>query len=163
GRDFTLLPRRDQQVHQPTVPCLRRARLRPGGRHVHRRPGSQGLALRRLRLPPGYWPRPGSGAVIDAVARDMSPAYLLAVPTHVPWAVIVFDHFQVIKLFSEKLSPWRRAWYRQAAAGDQEVLKGARWLLLKNPEDLGPARDAWARLEKALRLNQPLATASYLK
>ncbi len=43
------------------------------------------------------------------------------------------------------------------------MLKGTRWLLLKNPEDLDPARDELTRLEKALRLNQPLATAYYLK
>ncbi len=111
-----------------------------------------------------FWKRlDRSGAVIDAVAMDMSAAYILAVETHLPWAVIVFDHFHVIKLFNEKLSQLRRDLYRQAAEGDQEVLKGTRWLLLKNPEDLDPARDELARLEKALRLNQPLATAYYLK
>jgi transposase len=111
-----------------------------------------------------FWKRlHRSGAVIDAVAIDMSPAYILAVQTHLPWAVLVFDHFHVIKLFNEKLSQLRRDLYRQAAADDQEVLKGTRWLLLKNPEDLDPARDELARLEKALHLNQPLATAYYLK
>jgi transposase len=111
-----------------------------------------------------FWKRlDRSGAVIDAVAMDMSAAYILAVETHLPWAVIVFDHFHVIKLFNEKLSQLRRDLYREAAADDQEVLKGTRWLLLKNPEDLDPARDELARLEKALRLNQPLATAYYLK
>jgi transposase len=93
----------------------------------------------------------------------MSAAYILAVETHLPWAVIVFDHFHVVKLLNEKLSQLRRDLYREAAADGQDVLKGTRWLLLKNPEDLDPARDELARLEKALRLNQPLATAYYLK
>lgn len=111
-----------------------------------------------------FWKRlDRSGAVIDAVAMDMSPAYIRAVETHLPWAVIVFDHFHVVKLFNEKLSQLRRDLYREAADEDQEVLKGTRWLLLKNPEDLDPGRDELARLEKALRLNQPLATAYYLK
>jgi len=111
-----------------------------------------------------FWKRlDRSGAVIDAVAIDMSPAYILAVETHLPWAVVVFDHFHVIKLCNEKLSQLRRDLYHQAAAEDQEVLQGTRWLLLKNPEDLDPARDELARLEKALHLNQPLATAYYLK
>src|SRR5262249_47881982 len=70
---------------------------------------------------------------------------------------------RVIKLCNAKRSQLRRDLYRQAAEADQEVLKGTRWLLLKNPEDLGPARDELARLEKALQLNQPLATAYYLK
>jgi transposase len=112
-----------------------------------------------------FWQRlHRSGAVIEAVAMDMSPAYLLAVQTHLPWAVVVFDHFHVIKLCNAKLSQLRRDLYREAAAaGDQGVLQGTRWLLLKNPEDLDPARDELARLEKALELNKPLATAYYLK
>jgi transposase len=109
---------------------------------------------RRLRRSP---------AVIDAVAIDMSAAYILAVETHLPWAVVVFDHFHVIKLFNDKLSQLRRDLYREAAAADQEVLKGTRWLLLKNLEDLDPERDELSRLEKALELNKPLATAYYLK
>src|SRR5262249_2896111 len=111
-----------------------------------------------------FWKRLNrSGAEIDAVAMDMSPAYILAVTTHLPWAVIVFDHFHVIKLFNEKLSRLRHDLYEQAAAEDREVLKGTRWLLLKNLENLDPARDELRRLEKALQLNQPLATAYYLK
>ena len=111
-----------------------------------------------------FWKRlHRSGAEIDAVAMDMSAAYLLAVQTHIPWAVVVFDHFHVIKLFNEKLTQLRRDLYHQAAEADQEVLKGVRWLLLKNPENLDPARNELARLEKALHLNRPLATAYYLK
>lgn len=111
-----------------------------------------------------FWQRLNrSGAVVDAVAIDMSPAYRRAVDTHLPWAVVVFDHFHVIKLFNEKLSQLRRDLHRQATEQDQEVLKGTRWLLLKNPANLDPARDELARLEKALELNQPLATAYYLK
>jgi transposase len=43
------------------------------------------------------------------------------------------------------------------------VLKGTRWLLLKRPENLDPKRNEPKRLAEALRLNQPLATAYYLK
>jgi transposase len=43
------------------------------------------------------------------------------------------------------------------------VLKGTRWLLLKNPENLDGSKNEKERLEEALRLNQPLATAYYLK
>jgi transposase len=45
----------------------------------------------------------------------------------------------------------------------KNVLKGIRWLLLKRPENLDPKRDESGRLEEALRLNRPLATAYYLK
>lgn len=105
-----------------------------------------------------------SGAKIEAVAMDMSPAYIEAVSTHLPEAAIVFDHFHVIKLFNEKLSDLRRDLYREAT--DQlhkDVLKGTRWLLLKNPDNLSPDRKEAERLQEALRLNQPLAMAYYMK
>jgi transposase len=90
-----------------------------------------------------FWKRlKSSHAKVKAVAMDMSPAYISAVVTHLPKAVLVFDHFHIIKLF---------------------VLKGTRWLLLKNPENLDETRDEPKRLQEALKLNEPLATAYYMK
>jgi transposase len=103
-------------------------------------------------------------ARIAAVATDMSPAYTRAVRDNLPRAVHVFDHFHVIKLFNDKLSAFRRELYQELTSDqDRRVLKGTRWLLLKNPENLEDGRDERRRLEDALRLNQPLATAYYLK
>ena len=48
-------------------------------------------------------------------------------------------------------------------AGTGRPLVGTRWLLLKNPENLNEEKDEPARLEEAMRLNAPLATAYYLK
>lgn len=105
-----------------------------------------------------------SRARIQAVAMDMSSAYISAVETHLPEAAIVFDHFHVIKLMNEKLTALRRDLFREATDGLQkDVLKGTRWLLLKNPENLNTEKDEPKRLEEALRLNAPLATAYYLK
>jgi transposase len=103
-------------------------------------------------------------AKVQAVATDMSPAYIRAVRDNLPRAVHVFDHFHVIKLFNEKLSAFRHELYNQASS-DQErrVLKGTRWLLLKNPENLDAGRNELVRLQEALRLNEPLAIAYYLK
>lgn len=112
-----------------------------------------------------FWKRlRRAGAAIEAVAIDMSPAYIQAVLTHLREAVLVFDHFHIIKLFNERLSELRRRLHHEAA--DQlhkQVLKGTRWLLLKNPENLDESRDEPARLCEALELNRPLATAYYLK
>jgi transposase len=102
-------------------------------------------------------------AKVEAVAMDMSPAYHAAVSAYLPNARIVFDHFHVIKLFNDKLSGLRRSLYHRATAEQKKVLKGSRWLLLKAPENLDPERDEEARLEEALKLNKPLATAYYLK
>jgi transposase len=112
-----------------------------------------------------FWKRlRPSRARIEAVAMDMSGAYRGAVAMHLPKAQIVFDHFHVIKLFNDKLSDLRRELYRAATdVQHKEVLKGTRWLLLKNPENLDPKKDEKRRLEEALALNRPLATAYYLK
>ena len=105
-----------------------------------------------------------SQATVDAVAIDMSPAYISAVMKHLPGAVIVFDHFHVVKLFNDKLSDLRRDLYREAKDQLQkDVLKGTRWLLLKNPGNLDEKKGERERLKEALRLNQPLYTAYYLK
>jgi transposase len=112
-----------------------------------------------------FWKRlRPSGAKIEAVAMDMSVAYRGAVSTNLPKAKIVFDHFHVIKLFNDKLSELRRELYREATDMMQKkVLKGTRWLLLKNPENLDEEQDEKRRLNEALKLNEPLATAYYLK
>jgi transposase len=105
-----------------------------------------------------------SRAKIRAVAMDMSSAYISAVRDFLPEAAIVFDHFHVIKLMNDKLSELRRELYREAADKlHKDVLKGTRWLLLKNPENLDFERNEPQRLQEALLLNQPLATAYYLK
>jgi transposase len=112
-----------------------------------------------------FWKRlRSSGAQIEAVATDMSPAYIEAVTTRLPQATLVFDRFHVIKLFNDKLANLRRDLHREATDGlHKEVLKGTRWLLLKRPENLDPKRNEATRLAEALKLNQPLATAYYLK
>ena len=125
--------------------------------HVGRGKGGDALVpfWRRLRA---------SGAKIQAVACDMSPAYIDAVVTHLPRAAMVFDRFHVVNLLNDKLSQLRRELHRTLSDTMQkQVLKGVRWLLLKRPENLDARRNERQRLEEALRLNAPLATAYYLK
>jgi transposase len=112
-----------------------------------------------------FWRRlRGSGARIRAVATDMSPAYTLAVGQNLPKAIHVFDRFHVVKLFNEKFTLFRQELQREAEGPLQKkVLKGTRWLLLKNPENLDEERDERKRLEKALALNKPLASVYYMK
>jgi transposase len=110
---------------------------------------------RRLKL---------SGAVIEAVAIDMSRAYIQAVRENLTNAVVVFDHFHVIKLYNDRLSDFRRQLFNQIEDPlNKQVVKGTRWLLLKNPENLNADRSEPNRLKAALELNQPLAAAYYMK
>jgi len=105
-----------------------------------------------------------SHAKIKAVATDMSPAYTAAVRDNLPKAIHVFDRFHIVKLFNEKFSLFRQELQREAEGPlAKKVLKGTRWLLLKNPENLIEEKDEKKRLEKALALNKPLATVYYMK
>jgi transposase len=112
-----------------------------------------------------FWKRlRASRARIQAVAIDMSQAYIKAVETHLPNADLVFDRFHIVKLLNDKLTQLRRELYREAKDKlHKDVLKGTRWLLLKHPENLDESRSEPARLEEALHLNASLATAYYLK
>lgn len=101
---------------------------------------------------------------IKAVAIDMSPAYISAVIENLPDASIVFDHFHIIKLFNDKLSDLRRKLFREATDFlKKNVLKGTRWLLLTGQENLDDEQDEGTKLQEALKLNEPLAVAYYMK
>lgn len=112
-----------------------------------------------------FWKRlKASRAKIQAVAMDMSAAYIGAVTKHLSEAKIVFDRFHIMKLYNDKLSDLRRELYREAK--DQlhkDVFKGIRWLLLKHSDKLDETRNEHQRLKDALQLNASLATAYYLK
>ena len=103
-------------------------------------------------------------AKIEAVAIDMSPAYIKAVTNNLPDSVIVFDHFHVVKLFNDRLAEFRRSLQSQMENKEKaQFLKGTRWLLLKNPENLNPEKHELQKLEHALELNKPLSAAYYMK
>jgi len=111
-----------------------------------------GKFWRRLRL---------SRAKIAAVAMDMSGAYWAAVLEHLPGTVVVFDRFHIMKLMNEKLDELRRALMREASGLSQQVIKGTRYLLLRRAKNLEP--EQLPKLAEALKLNEPLSQAYYLK
>jgi len=129
------------------------------GAVVHVGQGRDGNALKR------FWRRTRMiSDQIEAVAMDMSNAFISAVRQYLPDAQIVFDHFHLIQLFNTKLGQLRRDLHREAEGPLQkQVLKGTRWLLLKNPQNLKDQHNEHQRLQEALKLNEPLATAYYLK
>lgn len=111
-----------------------------------------GKFWRRLRL---------SKAKIQAVAMDMSGAYWAAVLEHLPGMAVVFDRFHLIKLMNEKLDDLRRALVREATGSMRQTIKGTRYLLLTRAAHL--AEGQLPKLEEALKLNEPLSQAYYLK
>jgi len=126
------------------------------GRILWAKPGRGKAALR------AFWPRlRRSGAKIRAVATDMSGAYWSAVLEHLPGAALVFDKFHVLKLMNERLDDLRRQMVREAEGPLKLRIKGTRFLLLRNPENL--TQEPLPKLQEALRLNEPLLLGWYLK
>jgi transposase len=126
------------------------------GRILWAKPGRGGAALR------GFWRRLRlAKAKIRAVATDMSAAYWSAVLEHLPDAALVFDKFHIIKLMNERLDDLRRQMVREAEGPLKLRIKGTRFLLLRNPENL--QKDQIPKLDEALKLNEPLLLAWYLK
>lgn len=112
-----------------------------------------------------FWKRlKSSGAKLKAVAMDMWPAYLKSVVEHTDDVKVVFYKFHIIKKMNEALDETRRSLYREEVeVNKRSVIKGLRWLLLKNQESLDKSTTQKQRLEEALALNEPLAQAYYLK
>ena len=126
------------------------------GRILWAKPGRGGAALR------GFWRRLRlAKAKIRAVATDMSAAYWSAVLEHLPDAALVFDKFHIIKLMNERLDDLRRQMVREAEGPWKLRIKGTRFLLLRNPENL--QEDQIPKLDEALQLNEPLLLGWYLK
>ena len=98
---------------------------------------------------------------LEAVAIDMWEPYINRVKHHCPQAAIVFDLFHLVQSFSKVIDKVRRDEYLQAEAQDQAVLKGSRYLLLKNAENL--TEQQADRLQRILALNKTLNTVYVLK
>jgi len=77
---------------------------------------------------------------IEAVSMDLGPAFAKSVRTRAPHATICFDAFGVVKLVTDALDAVRRqVWQSARRLRDKTIAKkykGARWALLKNPDDL---------------------------
>ena len=113
-----------------------------------------------------FWKRlRPSGAKIEAVAMDMSVAYRgggLDPPAQGEDRLRPLPCRQALQREALRAAP-RTCTARRPTCMHKEVLKGTRWLLLKNPENLDEEKDEKQRLKEALALNEPLATAYYMK
>jgi len=112
-----------------------------------------------------FWKRlKASRAKLKAISIDMGPAYISAALENQKGVPLIFDRFHVVKLMNDKLANIRRELHRELKdTTDKDVLKGSRWILMKNPENLRDDHNEQERLREALRLNEPLATAYYMK
>ena len=99
---------------------------------------------------------------IEAVAVDMWEPFINRVQHHCPQAKIVFDLFHLVKAFGAVIDEVRREEVRKAAnRPDSRFIKGSRYLLLKNRQNLKPEQRA--RLRELLSANERLNTVYVLK
>lgn len=100
-------------------------------------------------------------AGLQAVAIDMWDPYINRLKHHCPQALIVFDLFHVVKAFGRVVDEVRREEVRKAVGQMKRIVKGSRYLLLKNRENLRP--DQEDRLDELLRINRRLNQVYVLK
>jgi transposase len=119
---------------------------------------------------------PEGCARIEAVALDMSRAYAEAVRACCPRARLVYDLFHVVAKYAREVldrvridetNRLARALPRSAPGSqrrtaERRVLKGARWLLLRNREHVTRPADQ-VRLGELLRANRALYIVYVLK
>lgn len=98
---------------------------------------------------------------IKAIAMDMWDPYIKAVKECCPNAAIVFDQFHVVRAFGRVINVVRNREYRKALQEGKEVMKGSKYLLLKNRENLRDEEKP--RLKALLKINQTLMTVYLLK
>lgn len=94
-------------------------------------------------------------AAVKVACSDMWDAYQEAAAQKLPNARRVVDRFHVMKNLNEALTKARRAIQKETAEETKELLKGCRWLLVKNQENLTE--------EQRQKLSGMLAASSELK
>jgi len=104
-------------------------------------------------------------ARIEAVAMDMNTAFDLEVRQHCPQARVVYDLFHVVAKYGREVIDRVRVDEANRLRDDKparKVIKQARWLLLRNPENL-KREDQQVRLQDLLAANQSLMTVYLMK
>jgi len=98
---------------------------------------------------------------IVSIAIDMWDPYIAAIQARAPQAAIVFDKFHVIRNYSKVVDRVRLDELSNAEKEEKPVIRGTKYLLLKNQENLSPTQRN--RLDELLSLNQNLSIVYLLK
>ena len=81
------------------------------------------------------WTAPQRAGVLEAV-MDLWEPYAQAVAASLPNACIVADRFHVMKNLNDQVTSARREIQRNLPEDTKQTLKGCRWLLVRNHDDL---------------------------
>ena len=100
-------------------------------------------------------------ATIQAVCIDRAGAYKKAVRERLPGAEIVFDRFHLMMNLGKAIDQVRREEFKKAEGDDRRAIKGQRYNLLRNKENLTGKQSL--DLRKLLEMNETVSTAYVLK
>jgi transposase len=79
----------------------------------------------------------GDPDAIEEVCIDMSPAFIKGVAENLPNAAVTFDKFHAVKIVNDAVDQVRRGEQKR-----QNVLKGTRYIWLRNPANLSDRQQA---------------------
>jgi len=115
---------------------------------------------------------PAGCARLEAVVMDMSPSYVAEVRAHCPQVTIVYDLFHIVAKFGRDVVDRVRVAETNRIARSRpndaktrarrRLIKGTRWLLLRNRENVTRPADR-IRLRELLAANRALFTVYVLK
>lgn len=101
---------------------------------------------------------------LEAIAMDMSKAYLKAVELYAPSGVkVIHDRYHLVAKMNRVVDQTRRDEYRDKAGQQRAVIKGSRYLLLAAFENIYDDQDKFSRLESLLALNETIHKVYLLK
>ena len=110
-----------------------------------------------------HWLGPRKSQQIRLAVMDMWKAFRISTlkAAHAPQAAILFDKFHVLRHLGEALDTVRKSEYARVTGEDRRFIKGQKYTLLSNRENL--TTDGRRSLKLLLKANKRLSTAYILK
>jgi transposase len=111
-----------------------------------------------------------SGAKLKAVSTDMCRAYWGSVKKNSPGSPVIFDLFHIMQMCNKCLDDIRiMLYHKEKDIHKRKVIRSSKWVVLKNKVNLSNevkkegVPPEVEQLQLALKVNEPLAAAYYLK
>lgn len=101
----------------------------------------------------------GSPDHITDMSIDMSPAFIKGIGENFPQAAITFDKFHIMKIINHAVDE-----VRKTEVGEQEILRGQKYLFLKNRDNLTSIQEENLKaIESMPRLNLKTVRAYHIR
>ena len=98
---------------------------------------------------------------IRLAVMDMWKAFEKSAQKNIPQAAILYDKFHILKHLGDALDEVRKKEYSRLSGNDRKYIKGSKWILLSNRENL--SHEGRTSLQQLMQANKRLATAYLLR